>query len=134
MTQFQGHRNLPVINPFLFRISVYQQQIAMTEDQGRMFVLYIIVVMAHNYDIIITMINLQYRSDVTSHSLAILLLDSQNSSLFSRQLSVRVCRKSARYEPSVKLQITSHKHRFTRLVRGLDGVTGQFSLHSRSAE
>ena len=48
----------------------------------------------------------RYCSDVTSYSLAILLLNSRNSSLFSRQLSVRVCKKSARVEPSVELQIT----------------------------
>ena len=59
----------------------------------------------------------QYRSDVMSHSLAILLLDSQNSSLFSRQLSVHVCRKSARVKPSVELQITSLEY---RLAQGLN--------------
>ena len=69
-----------------------------------------------------------------SNSVAILLLDSRNSSLFSRQLTVRVCRKSAKVEPSVELQITSLEYRFTRLARGLEWVTGQFSLQSSSAE
>ena len=75
---------------------------------------------------------LWYCSDVKSHSLAILSLDSRNLSLFSRQLSVRVCRKSARVEPSVELQITALKYRFTRLAWGLDWITGQFNLHLSS--
>ena len=77
---------------------------------------------------------IRYCSDVTSHSLTILLLNSRNSSLFSWQLSVHVCRKSARVEPSVMLQITTLEYRFTRLTWGLKWVTGQFSLHLNSAE
>ena len=44
---------------------------------------------------ICSLLCLRYRSDVTSHSLAILLLDSQNSSLFSRQLSAENPRESS---------------------------------------
>ena len=60
--------------------------------------------------------HVRYHSDVTSHLLAILLLGSQNSSLSSQQLSARICRKSARVKPSIDLQITSLKYKFTRLA------------------
>ena len=53
---------------------------------------------------------------ITLHLLIILLLGYQSSSLFSRQLSVRVCRKSVRVEDLFELQITSLKYKFTRLT------------------
>ena len=58
----------------------------------------------------------RYHSDVMLHLLAILLLNSQNSSLSSQQLSVRICRKSLTVERSIDLQITSLEYKVTRLA------------------
>ena len=58
----------------------------------------------------------RYHSDVMLHLLAILLLDSQNSSLSSQQLGVRICRKPLRVKPWIDLQITSLEYKFTRLA------------------
>ena len=55
--------------------------------------------------------HVRYHSVVTSHLLAILLLDSQNSSLSSQPLSVHFCTKSARVKPWIDLQITSSEYK-----------------------